>query len=415
MPRRLLFALVLAGAAAVTAAGARPPWADDDDGKDTAGLAEFGVSISGFLWPRKDHDFYRVVVPGPGLMRIRVAGLAPNVAAAVKVHDARATWQRWVNGEAGKDLLVPCPIKFGGTYWVELADTKDTNYSTRPYTFELDFQPVTDLHEPNDGDDEASVVTVPATLDGFLFPPGDTDRFRFFLPESGCLQVILTGIEPTAGSRIMVVGEDGLKITGEGSSLEQLRAGGWVVDRKLGYQKLLLNVNRRGIYTLLLQHVRPLVSQLPYRLHLAFFPTSLDTHEPNDSVARAKRIYPGERVQAYILPARDRDFFRVYVRGHGRMVVRHASPRGALGSALNVADPRNEVSLTGGWRHAPPEATEHEVQVPVDGWGDYLVEVGSPDGLRASIDPYELRVYFFNRQKGAPWVPERQGLPRPSQ
>ena len=387
------------------------PWADKNYSKETAKLISFRTSYRGHIWPKKDHDFYRIQVPSAGLLRIRHAGLASNVASAIKVHKVKGTQQRWINGQPGKDHNVSCPIKFQDTYWIEVADSKDTNYSKKPYTLEVDFQPVIDGNEPNDSEDEAIPIKLPITLNGFLFPQRDCDQFRFHIPTPGCLRLILTGIEPKAGSKIMVLGESGKKVTGEGSTLRQPRAGGWVLERKVGYQKLLININEPGIHTLLLKHIKSFVSLLPYRLRVEFYSKSIDTYEPNDSVQAATRIYPGEKIRAYILPAQDRDFYRIYLRGHGRLIVRQHSLRGGLGSAINIADPTNQVSLCGGWRNAKRGATEQTVKVDIDGWGDYLIQVGDPFSQMSSVDHYELQVFFLSRHKGAPWIPSIQGVP----
>ena len=216
------------------------PWADKNYSKETAKLISFRKSYRGYIWPKKDHDFYRIQVPSPGLLRIRHAGLAPNVASAIKVHKGKGTQLRWINGQPGKDHNVSCPVKYQDTYWIEIADSKDTNYSKKPYTLEVDFQPVIDEHEPNDSEDEAIPIKLPITLNGSLFPQRDCDQFRFHVPSPGCLRLILTGIEPQAGSKIMVLGEKGKKVTGEGSTLRQPRAGGWVLERKVGYRSYLL-------------------------------------------------------------------------------------------------------------------------------------------------------------------------------
>ena len=162
---------------------------------------------------------------------------------------------------------------------------------------------------------------------------------------------------------------------------------------------------------MLLKHIKSFVSLLPYRLRVEFYSKNIDTYEPNDSVKTATRIYPGEKIRAYILPAQDRDFYRIYLRGHGRLIVRQHSLRGGLGSAINIADPTNQVSLCGGWRNANRGATEQTVKVDIDGWGDYLIQVGDPFSQMSSVDHYELQVFFLSRHKGAPWIPSIQGVP----
>jgi hypothetical protein len=401
--------------------------------------------IEGHIYPRGDHDFYQINLPTAGILRIRHSGLVSPLASAIKLHNERGTEMRWHHGNMGESQIITHPLKQGGVYYIEVADTKDRNYSEKPYLLEVNFLEAIDNAEPNDSMDRATPVKLPITFTGKIFPPSDIDRFRFYLPGKGCLRIILTGIDPKAGTQIKLSDHNGKKVTGEGSTLFSPRAGGWVKSPDQGYQKLTLNVNNRGTYILSLKQLTGIISSSDYRLRIEFYNGALDKHEPNDSIERAKRIYPGEKIEGYILPARDHDYYKVKLKGFGRLYVGINTLKGEIRPSINVLGINKVTSLTGGWvdgelkephwiRRARkthqdggvikgrnqisdsiPESDStsdrdtHFVEVKIDAPGIYTIIAGAADSEKASLEAYKLHCIFINKSKGLPGYPRIEG------
>ena len=400
--------------------------------------------IEGYIYPRKDHDFYQIKLPSAGILRIRHSGLISPMASAIKIHNEQKTEMRWHNGNMGQSHLVVHPVRQGGVYYIEVADTKDRNYSEHPYVLEVSFLEAVDKAEPNDSLVRATPVKLPITFTGKIFPPSDTDRFRFYLPDKGCLRVILTGIDPKAGTQIKLSDHNGKKVSGEGSTIFSPRAGGWVKEKQ-GYQKLTINVNSRGVYILSLKQLTKVISSADYRIRIEFYPNSLDVQEPNDSVTQAVRVYSGKKIEGYILPALDHDCYKVRLKGFGRLYVGIDTLRGELRPSINVLSTNGITSLTNGWvdgekkehswlrrarkthqragvKRKKTELTDqipdtdassdrdtHYVEVKIEKPGFYTVVVGSADSEKASLEAYRLNCIFVNRKKGLPGFPRIEG------
>jgi len=416
--------------------------------------------IEGHIYPKRDHDFYQIKLPAPGILRIRHSSIDSYMASAIKIHNEIATEKRWVNGGKGKAQLIEHGIKKAGIFYIEIADTKDNNYSEKPYLLEVTFQEAADLAEPNDTLLRATPVNLPVTFTGKIFPPDDIDRFRFQVPEKGCLRVILTGVNPEAGSQIKLSDHYGKKVTGEGSSIFSPRAGGWIKVEKSGFQKLLLNVNDPGTYILSLKQLTSFINPADYRIRIEYYKNSLDKYEPNDKVLKASRIYAGEIIEGYILPAKDHDYYKIKLNGFGRLYVGISKHSNSLQPSINILGTNKRTSLTNGWinsnnkefetvsneeQQTKPDITSkgtrpdviskgtyqtsgvrknkaqitdnipvnnpnsdietHFVEVEIKHWGEYTIIVGGIDKGNASIEPYRLHCIFVNKQKGVPQHP----------
>lgn len=150
-------------------------------------------TYSALLFPNGDRDWYRVDIPEPGMLSVRIEAVPLNIQAGLRVYNQdlqRLTTKQVLN--SGDPVFLDLPIEKRGPYWIEVYDQGDNHASTSPYTLKVNLVANVDVHEPNDRFQDATVMGDANQVRGLIFPAGDWDWYRFDMPQSGTIRIQVT-------------------------------------------------------------------------------------------------------------------------------------------------------------------------------------------------------------------------------
>lgn len=235
--------------------------------------------------------------------------------------------------------------------------------------------------EPNNSFGTANLTGANHTLSATILSPGDRDWFAFEVDDHGELQLGITNVAPDLAVDVRVWTANKETLT---DWYRPLAAGGdttAVVDLPSTGRYLLEIAADSGQQA----------SADPFTVALSFTP-SAEQGEPNNSFGAAAPLSIGQALSVTLLPAGDRDWYRLTVDHHGEL--RLAATNVAPDLAVNVRVwTGNKETLTD-W-FAPLAAggdTTAIVDLPAP--GDYFLEIAGGDGRQRSIVPFTLAVDF---------------------
>ena len=349
-----------------------------NDSPATAAPLTLSVPVLATILPAGDVDWYRVQVDHRGEMQLRIDQVPAELTIVARVWDADRrvlhNWMRPLRAGADNDMTFDLPQ--AGEYFLEVRDN-DRERSAEPYRLTADFTPVDDSAEPNDSIGTAYPIVLGEDVRETILPRGDVDWFRFDIPGRSRLEATITEVAPEL-EIVMRVWDDDNRVYH--NWIRPLRAGAdteAVIDFALA-GRYYLEVRNDG------SDGR---STQPYLLRTRLTPV-VDLHDQNDSIGRADPIRLGSPVQATILPAGDRDWYRLAVDSDTRLHVHLSGGPPDMTLTFRVWNADNRVVLN--WQRAPDAGSEVAGEIDVAEPGFYFIEVAASESAASSTVPYTL-------------------------
>jgi len=249
----------------------------------------FGQPVAFALMPRGDQDTFKLKLTEPGYLRVTVNNSAANhVDPVIQIFDAQ--YRPIGNAEART---------VAGDVFVKISEHHNDESSPNNLAATFSFQPESDSSEPNDTLTRARAVKLNEQVDMMIMPLGDGDVFKLDVPGPGMLRV---EVDKSKASH--------LELAAHIYNATWQRIGGWEAS-----------VDKGDIYVYIAEAQNNESSLSSLGATFRFFPPS-DKTEPNDSLAKARPVKPGETVAFAIMPLGDREFFKLNIEKPGVLQVK---------------------------------------------------------------------------------------------
>jgi hypothetical protein len=107
-----------------------------------ASLVKMNETIEGNIFPRRDHDWYKLEVPAQGELEILITNVAPEMDVVFRLWNTKeSVIAGWVKPlRKGGDTVDSVHLTSEGTYYLEIADSHDDERSIQPYTLKIRFK-----------------------------------------------------------------------------------------------------------------------------------------------------------------------------------------------------------------------------------------------------------------------------------
>jgi len=163
--------------------------ADGNDGFASAQDLPLDASVTTRIAPLGDVDWFRVSVPVAGELRVSVAASPDNLDLYARLWSAdRAVVGDWQGaGRVGGGLDAAFAVAAPGDYWLELTDGSNDAENAAAFEAAVSFVPANDPLEPNNGLGAAQPIPLPAGFAPAIYPRGDADWYRIWVPQPGLL------------------------------------------------------------------------------------------------------------------------------------------------------------------------------------------------------------------------------------
>jgi len=358
--------------------------ADDYEPNSTVGTAVLlrpPQSVETSILPLKDEDWFRFRADRPGVVEVRMTGVADRINPGFDVRNQENShYAGWFDPPVEDAATEPVLVDLGhaGTYYLRLADTGGDARAKQPFKLHVALE-LADENEPNGSFGLATAINSTHRLEATILPTGDVDCYRAQVDRAGSWTVELSGIAPNLDLSLTLRDENGNHMLAVTPRVTSGTAA-----------KVVFDLPRPGGYFLLVSDKGgdSRASQ-PYALAVRF--DAADAYEPNGSLGGAADVEPHQTVKASILPAGERDWYAVELPGPGALHVRFTHVPDVLHPTFEMQDA--ERRHRGSWTPRIRQGQTQEIAVRIDAAGRYYLNVGDARGAR-SAEPYELRLRF---------------------
>ena len=303
------------------------PRCDFDDSEDpsTAAPATVGETLTGFVCPREDEDWYEVEL---GAADAWIGVELEMGSTRSPVEATYALWSQTATGEAMTAVATPTADAVGGPlnevhcvppgrYFVVVRDQNDDAADLRnPYRLTLRTGPEMDALEPNDEPAAAVPTALGATTTATVSCAGDEDWYAFDIPAGSVLRVRLRSEIAAYEPAIQVLDSEGAIVVSDENPGGRIRATDIDIFRVLPsagqYYVVVRDDDGDGADP-----------GVPYELFVEAL-DDLDENEPNDHPSEATPLAPQTcggawsgwvETQGTIGSAGDVDYFAIPLTG----------------------------------------------------------------------------------------------------
>lgn len=357
--------------------------APDNDSFGRAQTVSLATEAKVRITPRGDADWFRVDVPTAGELRVTTNGQPAELDISARVLNADGRditgWQG--APKKGADLEGRFALPEPGAYWIQVADGNNDGESSAAFTVSLDFIAADDPFEPNGSMAAAAPLPVDVTLRPSIFPRGDTDWFKVWIPEPGLLQILATEVPDVLDVAVQVF------------DLNRKSLSGWIgPDRKGGDTVFDARLPEPGTYIIEVADSNgDAAATEPFALDFAFTAVA-DVAEPNDDFGQAVIVAGSGDRKAAIFPRGDTDWLAIDVDHPGELQLLASKSPKDLDINFQVFD-ANKQSLTG-WIPPIRKGGDNELSVDLPEPGRFFIEIADGNSDASSPDLFDLSLHF---------------------
>jgi hypothetical protein len=156
-----------------------------------------GEHLTGYIFPAQDGDFYKIFLNSSGILQASLTNVPMSIAGSMKgridLYGKNMNWITRVDAvNPGDNVTLNVDIGSPGWYYLGVADLNGGSYNMT-YGFQVDYKPVVD-QEPNNEIGDATEIQPGNVSKGFIFPAGDGDFYKIYIPAPGLLQASLEDV-----------------------------------------------------------------------------------------------------------------------------------------------------------------------------------------------------------------------------
>ncbi len=224
-----------------------------------------------------------------------------------------------------------------------------------------------DANEPNNEIGDATDLSSSQSASASIYPAGDADFYMIFVESQGILQAQLSSVPAEMKGRIDFYGRNHEWITRKDAE----NPGEGVV--------LTVDIGKPGWYYFAVGDLSGGSYGSDYSLTLSFEPV-ID-EEPNGEIGDATEVQPAETVDAFIFPAGDVDFYKIFLNSSGILEASLSNvPAAIAGSMKGRIDlyGKNMNWITRKDAENPGEDVVLTIDIGAPGW--YYLGVGDLNG-----------------------------------
>ena len=275
-----------------------------------------GGSASGTIYPARDVDFFGFEISSPGILAVKLNAVPEEMRARIDLYGKNFNFITRKDASNPGDLVtLTLDLASPARYYIGILDLAGKSHDTG-YSFDLSFDPVLDVNEPNGEAGDATEIGFGDLIEGYIFPKGDADIFKVYVTGSGILEVATESVPEDMRTRIDLYGKNfnfirRVDASNPGDLVTLKHDGvnhGWYPEwYYIGVVDL-----AGGSYN------------VPYAFKAGFEPV-IDENEPNGEIGNAVAIDFGDQIEGYIFPKGDVDFFKFQAPSPGILEVKTVS------------------------------------------------------------------------------------------
>jgi uncharacterized caspase-like protein len=353
---------------------------------DTYGSAQMlplAAEIDAQILPRGDADWYMVEVPTAGELHVFADAVPAELDLYARIWDANhvvvVDWQGSARPGGALDARFALPAP--GRYWIEVSDGYNDQESSAPFKLAIDFAAADDPFEPNNALGTAFPLPLDSEHLSTIYPRGDADWFKVWVPEPGLLSVSATKVPEALDIAMRIWNLDGQVVKD------------WAVPPRPGGDTLLeAEISEPGVYLIETgDSYNDMATVAPFALGIAFGPVA-DTGEPNNIFGDAIIVPPTGDRQLAIFPRGDNDWLGLDVDHPGELRMTLTGSPQNLDVYMRVWNSDKQVLKD--WFGPPRVGGDVDDFADLPAPGRYFIEIVDGNNDQASRDLMNLALTF---------------------
>ncbi|MEI7671631.1 MAG: pre-peptidase C-terminal domain-containing protein, partial [Deltaproteobacteria bacterium] len=367
------------------------PVNDPYEENDTIGAATLlpasGV-VDAFVFPAGDLDWFKIYATAGQQLSFAVTNVPPEMKAIIQIYNQNLDYS-WVSeggNNPGDAVYLTYTVPKAGFTYIRINDERGLSYATAyrltvgggSPAYDPQLTPSTVEQEPNDDYGSAGYLALDTDVKGKIDPANDTDRYRFYINSPGIVTISHTHVTGGVTSEMWVYSADG----------SQLYNGYHTTTEPDKDNVLTLTLEKAGYYWVrLADRGQDNVSTSEYTLRVTHTPV-VDAGEPNNNNGTATRLGQNT-IQGYIFDPADQDWYRIYVRQPGNLVVSLDTMPANIRPHVRLYNA--DKTQVGEWL-ATNAGDTGDITYTVVTPGFYFVQIYHEGSDSYSASPYTLRI-----------------------
>lgn len=339
------------------------------------------------ICPRDDYDWYRIDATETGRLTMRIVAPPDSMRSEMAMYNRDFGWMSVYHSaiNAGEPIHMSYDITEPGTYFIRVRDMNSRGH-TDSYTFQTEFTPVVDPHEPNGGHGVATLLEAP-TLKGYIFRRGDEDWYRVYAQEGAVIRWSATNVPEAQRTELALYGVERqwLSVYNQANYSGDNVHLNYTVPRT-GFYYLRVKDNNGGSHTA--PYTLTMEGDLEFGFEPAFAPVVTES-EDNSEWSTANDIALDTTVSGAIESNGDADRYRFWINAPGILQIEHTQVQEAITSEIWVYNTHlNQIAYR--TTTNPGEENLLEVALTEPGW--YYLRLADRGNNHSSADPYQLHL-----------------------
>ncbi len=160
-----------------------------------ASEAKPGQTVSAYICPVNDEDFYKVYVASSGIFKLNMESVPQDMKSEISIFDKSfgSSVAFSAASNPGDKVSLVKDIAGPGWYFIKVRDIEGKAHRD-PYSLKISFEPAPDQYEPNPNFFRATDVVPGLSITAYICPVNDEDFYKFHVGAQGVVKVTLDGV-----------------------------------------------------------------------------------------------------------------------------------------------------------------------------------------------------------------------------
>jgi hypothetical protein len=169
---------------------------------------QFNQTVSSYISPRNDEDYYKFYVNSSGIMQVKLDNVPSDMKAQIKLLNKNFELISYKDAtNAGDTMTFRMDIGGPGWHYIRIRDLNNKGHAAE-YTFKFTFEPALDLNEPNSVVGDATEIELDQTVRGYICPRYDEDYYKIHVNNPGIFQVKLDNVPSDMKAQIKLLNKN---------------------------------------------------------------------------------------------------------------------------------------------------------------------------------------------------------------
>jgi hypothetical protein len=162
-----------------------------------------GQTISAYICPSGDEDFYKIHVDSPGIIKLELGSVPKDMKPDITVVDKSFSGSMAYSAASnpGDKVKLVKDVAGPGWYFIKIRDIDGKAHSD-PYSLKVDFEPALDKYDPNPNFFRAVNVALGQSITAYICPGGEGDYYKIQVSGPGVLKADLNSVPADMKSQL---------------------------------------------------------------------------------------------------------------------------------------------------------------------------------------------------------------------